>query len=262
MKKTAYRLALTATLVSLFFISVPLFASDADVESSVRQSYIFRTYLKGDDIKIQSKDGVVTLTGTVSEESHKLLAGETAASLPGIKSFENKLEIKGKAPAENTDAWLIAKVKTTLLFHRNVNAVATEVLAKNGIVTLRGKAINMAQKDLTTEYARDIEGVKDVRNEMTVSGSAMKQGKKTLSGKVDAIGESIDDVSITALVKITLLNHRSTSALNTTVQTKEGVVDLGGKARNVAEKDLATKLVMDVQGVKNVVNNMTVEKIK
>ena len=76
--------------------------------------------------------------------------------------------------------------------------------------------------------------------------------------KMDDIGESIDDASITALVKTTLLYHRSTSALKTTVETKEGVVKLGGKAKNAAEKDLATKLVSDVHGVKQVVNNMTV----
>jgi hyperosmotically inducible periplasmic protein len=56
-----------------------------------------------------------------------------------------------------------------------------------------------------------------------------------------------------------LLYHRSTSALNTKVETKEGVVTLSGKAKNAAEKDLATKLVNDVYGVKSVVNTMTIE---
>jgi osmotically-inducible protein OsmY len=72
-------------------------------------------------------------------------------------------------------------------------------------------------------------------------------------------GEKIDDASITAQVKITLLYHRSTSALNTSVTTTMGVVTLSGKARNAAEKDLATKLVKDVNGVKSVKNLMTIE---
>ena len=232
--------------------------TDDRIESSAKQSYVFKTYLKGDDIKIQSKDGVVTLTGTVSEESHKSLARETVASLPGVKSVDNKLEVKGEVPAAYTDAWLITKVKSTLLFHRNVNATGTEVFAKDGTVTLRGEATSAAQKDLTTEYAKDVEGVKNVKNEMTVLTAAMKPGEKTIGEKMDAMSESIDDASITALVKTTLLYHRSTSALNTTVETKEGVVTLGGKAKNAAEKDLATKLVSDVHGVKKVVNNMTV----
>ena len=59
---------------------------------------MFKTYLKGDDIKIQSKDGAVTLTGIVSEESHKSLAQETVAGLPGVKSVDNRLEVKGATP--------------------------------------------------------------------------------------------------------------------------------------------------------------------
>ena len=131
MKKSLYCLALV-TVASLFLINVNLFASETDdrIESSAKQSYVFKTYLKGDDIKIQSKDGVVTLTGTVSEESHKSLARETVASLPGVKSVDNKLEVKGEVPAVHSDAWLITKVKSTLLFHRNVNATETEVFGK------------------------------------------------------------------------------------------------------------------------------------
>ena len=58
---------------------------------------------------------------------------------------------------------------------------------------------------------------------------------------------------------MTLLYHRSTSALNTKVKTKNGVVTLGGKAKNAAEKELAAKLVNDVKGVKSVNNRMTIE---
>jgi len=261
MEVTRYRLAVTITLASLFLINVSLFASDTDdrIESSAKESYVFKTYLKGDDIKIQSKDGVVTLTGTVYEESNKSLAQETVASLPGVRSVDNKLEVKGEVPAMNTDAWLIAKVKFTLLLHRNVSAIETEVLAKDGTITLRGEATSAAQKDLATEYAKDVDGVKNVKNEMTVLTVAMKPGQKTTGEKMDAVIESIDDASITALVKTTLLYHRSTSALNTTVETNEGVVKLSGKAKNAAEKDLAAKLVGDVYGVKRVNNLMTVE---
>lgn len=276
MKKTMYRLALTVTVSSLLLLSVNLFASETDdrIESSAKESYVFKTLLKGDDIDIQSRDGAVTLTGTVPEESHKTLAQETVSSLPGVTSVDNKLEVKGGTPKEYSDAWLITKVKTTLLFHRNVNALKTEVFAKDGIITLRGEATSAAQKDLTTEYAKDVEGVKNVNNEMTVltapippdektmgekMGDMMKSGKKTMGEKIDAMGESIDDASITAMVKSTLLYHRSTSALKTSVKTKDGAVMLTGKAKNMAEIDLATKLVSDVHGVRMVVNNMTVE---
>jgi osmotically-inducible protein OsmY len=73
------------------------------------------------------------------------------------------------------------------------------------------------------------------------------------------MGEKIDDASITAQVKSSLLSHRSTSALKTKVETTDGVVTLSGIAKNAAEKSLVTKLVTDVNGVSSVVNNMTID---
>jgi osmotically-inducible protein OsmY len=71
-------------------------------------------------------------------------------------------------------------------------------------------------------------------------------------------GEKIDDASITAQVKASLLSHHSTSAVKTKVETTDGVVTLSGIAKNAAEKSLVTKLASDVNGVGSVVNNMTI----
>ncbi|MFO7559559.1 MAG: BON domain-containing protein, partial [Desulfobacterales bacterium] len=80
----------------------------------------------------------------------------------------------------------------------------------------------------------------------------------TFSGYVDTLSGLTTNATHFLRVKTTLLYHRSTSGLDTTVNTKDGVVTLGGKAGNKAEKDLAGKLVSDVYGVKKVINNMTV----
>jgi len=248
--KALYAITIMAAAVAPLASSVQAASVDSRIESSAKQSYVYKTYLKGDDIKIQSKDGAVTLTGVVAAESHKSLAQETVAGLPGVKSVDNRLEIKDAPPTANSDAWLRDKVMATLLFHRSVSAATTEVDVKEGIVTLRGSVVSQAQKELTTEYARDIEGVKDVTNEMTV---------KKASNKKRTVGEKIDDSSITAQVKMTLLYHRSTSAIKTQVETKSGVVTLTGKANNIAEFNLASKLANDVNGVKSVKNLMSVE---
>ena len=250
-------LLITAALGLVVFIT-PAFAAKTDsaIEDAAKNSYIFKTYLKDDDIKVQAKEGIVTLTGTVADEARKTLAGDTVANLPNVKDVDNKLVFKGES---SPDLWLMTKVKTTLLFHRNVSAT-TNVDVKNGIVTLRGEADNQAQKELTGEYAMDIEGVKSVNNEITVSTltkEAQQARDKTPEDRT--IGDKIDDASITALVKTTLLSHRSTSAVKTTVTTTDGVVTLGGIAGNDAEKSLAGKLAGDVKGVKSVDNQMTID---
>ena len=171
-------------------------------------------------------------------------------SLPGVRSVDNQLTVKGESVAEHSDGWIGLKVKTALLFHRNVRGTKTDVNVKDGIVTLSGEASSQAQKELTTEYAKDIDHVKEVKNEMTVA--------KTPATPGETIGERIDDASITAQVKSSLMSHRSTSALKTKVETTEGVVTLSGIAKNAAEKSLVTKLVNDINGVNSVINNMTI----
>ena len=247
-RKTATTLLGTLALLAL---SVPVFASRMDnrIETSANNSYVFRTYLRGDEIKVESRDGDVTLVGQVADRSHKALARDTVAGLPGVKSVDDRLEVKGTPPTENSDAWLRDKVKATLLLHRSVRGAGTEVEVKDGDVTLRGDAESRAQKELTTEYVKDIDGVRDVRNEMSV----------THHPKGRTAGQKIDDASITSLVKMSLLYHRSSSALHTEVSTKRGVVTLTGKADTEAQVNLASKLARDVNGVKEVRNRMSVQ---
>lgn len=63
----------------------------------------------------------------------------------------------------------------------------------------------------------DHEWVKEVKNERTV---AMAENKP------QTVGAMIDDASLTARVKMTLLYHRWTSVLNTEVGTNDGVVTM------------------------------------
>lgn len=242
--------AVTAFLAGGMAFTASASEIDSRIEASAKNSYVYKTYLQNDTITTRSMDGVVTLTGTVVEESHKAVAQETVANLPGVKSVDNQLVVSGERPIENSNSWIGVKVKTALLFHRNVNAFKTIVDVTDGVVTLKGVALSQAQKDLAGEYAKDVEGVKDVKNEMTI---APAEGKPA-----QTLGENIDDASIIAQIKISLLSHHSTSAVNTKVSVSEGVVTLSGVAKNEAEKELVSKLADDVNGVVRVVNNMTI----
>lgn len=251
-----------ATFVAVLMVSAAVLLSacattdsavrDASIESSIRDSYAFRNYLQDDNIVIDSRDGRITLTGTVPELSHKLVAQQTAEGISGVKSVDNQLQVEGGSPREGSDAWVGAMVKAELLKHRDVDALNTNVYVKEGIVTLQGKAETQAQRSLTGEYARNVEGVKDVINQMTVAEAPASQPP--------TLGQTIDDATITAQAKTALLTNRSTSALNANVDTENGIVTITGVANNQAEKDLATRIVADIGGVKGVINEMIVQE--
>jgi hyperosmotically inducible protein len=223
---------------------------DSRIEAAIKNSYNFRTCLKGDAIKISSDNGEVTLTGIVYQDHHKALAQETVAGLTEVRRVTNQISVVADQPTEQSDGWISMKVKAVLTFHKNVHATGTDVHTQQGVVTLSGNADSETQKQLTGEYAKDVEGVTEVRNNILVS--------KFDSPPHETLGEKVDDASITAQIKTSLLFHKSTHALATQVVTREGVVTLNGQAKSAAEKALVTKLAEDIQDVKRVNNRMTV----
>jgi osmotically-inducible protein OsmY len=193
------------------------------------------------------------LTGTIAEPSHKTLAQDTVENLPGVTRVDNLLVVSGEQPAPHSDGWIGTKVKSALFFHRSVSCTGTTVSVTNGVVTLGGEAASLALKELTAEYAKDVENVVSVNNNMTVAAAPPAPDSTA--------AEKIDDASITAQVKASLLARHSTSAIKTKVQTADGVVTISGTAKNAAEIALVTKLATDIQGVASVINNMTIEVV-
>lgn len=239
----------------IFAMSAPVSASEMDgrIEETFKRTYVYKTYLKDDQVSIVSKDGVVTLAGSVAVPSHKALAQETASSLTGVVRVDNQLLTMDAAASGNLDAWIGHKVTMTLFLHRNVSSSKTKVTVKAGVVTLTGDASSAGQRDLTTEYAKDIEGVKEVRNDMQVVA--------VTEPAVRTMGEKVDDASITSQVRFALMAHRSSNALKIKVEVRNGDVVLTGIANNEAEKTLVTKLVTDIQGVNSVNNQMTIGQV-
>lgn len=242
-----------AGLLGFLVIHGYLFAGDMDeqIEAAARNSYVFKTYLKSDDIRIDCQDGVVLLTGTAASEPHSLLAAETVAELPGVKSVDNKIEIIGGVPAMNSDAWIQTRVNIMLMLHRNLKGGHAVADVKDGLATLHGEVGSHAEKELAAEYAKDVQGVKAVDNKMTVATPARAKQK--------TVEEFIDDASIKAQIKLALAFHRGTDAFGTSISVNRGAVTVSGMAKNAAEKELVSKRIEDIPGVTSIDNRMIIE---
>jgi osmotically-inducible protein OsmY len=245
-KNASLLLALLAGPVALLASS----STDSKIEDAARASYNYRTVLEN-HVKVKANDGIVTLTGTVQDKDQRALAVDTVENLPGVTSVKNEIKIESTYP-EHSDAWIAFKIRTELLVKGNVSATNTKVAVKDGNVVLSGTADNAAQKELTEVYAKEIDWVKSVKNEIVV---------KEQPASAQTVGEKIDDASITSQIKYALLSHKATSAVKTKVTTTEGVVVITGEASNDAEKSLVSKLAESIRGVVSVKNNMTVKSL-
>ncbi|GGI15774.1 MAG: BON domain-containing protein [Oxalicibacterium faecigallinarum] len=73
-------------------------------------------------------------------------------------------------------------------------------------------------------------------------------------------GTVVDDAMLTTKVKTALLADSDVKGLAINVDTSQGVVSLNGEVKNQAQVDRAAKLAGEVEGVKSVLNNLTIAK--
>ena len=71
-----------------------------------------------------------------------------------------------------------------------------------------------------------------------------------------SVGEQIDDSVITSKIKAKFVEDRAVSALNISVETFKGTVQLSGFANNQTEISRAVELASDVKGVRSVKNDI------
>lgn len=154
---------------------------DASITMRIKTTYLFSRHLNPFRINADTRDGVVTLQGTVPSDIHRDLAVEIARNVEGVTEVENGLRLGpdgGDAPddAEKSfsdavhDAGLTASIKLSLAFGRGVKASHITVDTDRGTVTLGGEVDSEAERQLAARIARDTEGVKHVVNRIQVRG--------------------------------------------------------------------------------------------
>jgi hyperosmotically inducible periplasmic protein len=83
-------------------------------------------------------------------------------------------------------------------------------------------------------------------------------GCQAMTGKT--AGQNIDDATITASVKSTLVADKAANLTRIDVDTNSGVVALNGTVESAEQKTRAEQLARRVDGVRNVINNLQVQK--
>jgi osmotically-inducible protein OsmY len=148
---------------------------DATLTATVKSKLLWSSVTEALKIEVDSKDGVVTLKGRAQSPEAKEVAGNLATNTDGVVSVNNLISISAadsinsrtdpqvNSPVEDmSDVWITSKVKSSLIYSRNLDGMSIKVETKSGLVSLNGIVANYAEKELAVEIARNIRGVKGV----------------------------------------------------------------------------------------------------
>ena len=257
-QRTLCSLTLAAGTLVLLAVCMRLRASeDMDqIEPLFRQTYAYQTYLQVDAIRVEMKNGIVSLRGAVVDETHKILAQATVANMVGENvRVENQLVIDPPFTALSPDVYLARKVMLTLQFNRQVDLGRIYIEVYDGVVTLQGLVVDAGQKEQVLRLVADLSEVQGVRDALTVDSTWAPVAYET--GFVS--GVTVDDPSITALIVTMLRSLKSIRSSHTVVHTRQGEVTLTGSAMSEEQRAWIAAVVANSRGVRRVHNEMTIE---
>jgi osmotically-inducible protein OsmY len=241
--------------------------SDLWLKAKLVTTYTLNQNLNPFDIDVDVKNGVVTLGGKVDSSVEKDLAVEIAKGTSGVKEVRDELAIESEAGAPQkekanfsrkvNDATITAKVKSRLLWNRNVEGLHIEVDTDHGEVVLSGRTDSTAKRDLAVQIARNTSGVRKVVDHLQVSANAPDTAKDTTQGTGEKIGKEVSDAWITGKVKAILLASSEAEGADIEVSTRNKVVTLSGTVKSKEQESRVKALVADVVGVQEVKTELT-----
>ncbi len=144
---------------------------DTVVTTRVKAALLEKPDIKGTDIKVETRKGVVQLSGFVESQAQIDLATSATRAVEGVKGVESAMNIKdGGSTVGNKldDGVITAKVKSALLSDPGIKSFDIAAVTSKGVVQLSGFVDNRAQIDRAIEAARAVEGVSGVVSEMSI----------------------------------------------------------------------------------------------
>ncbi|MGX5173145.1 BON domain-containing protein [Aliikangiella sp. IMCC44653] len=171
----------------------------------------------------------------------------TALSLPAMANND-------KSESAMNDAWLDGKLDTVIILNEHLNPLKIETDVTNGVAVITGKVDNEVEKDLATELAKSVEGIKEVENRLIVADS-----EKEADSNDDSIMSDITDASITTAISTKLLLNTEIDSTEIDIDTDNRRVVINGTVESEAEKDLVQQIAKNTFEVKKVENRLAVK---
>src|ERR671913_229453 len=171
--------------------------TDAWILTKVKAQFVGEDALENSDINVDVRNNVVILKGTVASQAGKARAVAIARATEGVTRVQDSLRVgaaakrttdpdstaaRGAAPVAGeareeargagqavNDGWITTKVKSSFVGVDALEGSDINVDTNNHVVTLRGTVASAAGRARAVSLAKQVEGVKSVKDELTIA---------------------------------------------------------------------------------------------
>jgi len=213
--------------------------SDDKLVGYVSDELFWDPKVDNEAIAVSADDGKVTLRGTVGSYREKVEAKKAAERVYGVKSVENKLEVKVLNGGKREDAELRGDVLQALMLDSLIPKTV-DAKVDDGLVTLTGTADWQYQRDEAEFVSGNVFGVIAVIDEIGLKPSP-----------------SASDVKHS--IKEAFKRNAKLDADELTVTTSNGTATIEGVVNSWAEHDQAVAAAWFSPGVNDVDDQIIVD---
>lgn len=138
---------------------------DMEVAKNVVSSLNAAADVTPDAINVTVTDGVASLSGAVSTQWERFVAGDVAGSARGVRRVENLLTVNPMAEIDHEE--LAREIKTALDHARELKDAKIDAKVSGTSVVLIGTVSLLSQKETAETVVRRF-GLQEIRNEIIV----------------------------------------------------------------------------------------------
>ncbi|MBC7616179.1 MAG: BON domain-containing protein [Pedobacter sp.] len=215
-------------------------SNDEKLQNDVEKALKWEPLLVGAEIAVTSRDGIVTLTGTVDTYAKKRGADHATKTVKGVKAVIEKIEVKFASDKQKSDSLIASEVLGALKFNLEVPEDKIQVQVENGWVMLEGTVKWNAQKQAAIKCIEHIGGIKAIANHIII--------KSATADEVEKLG-----------IQDALIRNWAIDENNIKVSVFENTVILSGTVHSIFQKDEAERMAWNAPGVWTVHNELVID---
>ena len=214
--------------------------TDKELQRDVIDELAWRPSLRDEEIGVAVKDGVVTLSGDVSNYANKYQAERAAESVHGVHAVAVDLAVKLSTGFTRTDTEIAHAAIDALKWDVEVPDDKIKLRVENGRIILEGEAEWQYQRSAAERAVRYLLGVKSVTNLIAVKA------------------KNVSTYDVSAKIKQAFKRSAEVDSSHISVEAVDGKVILKGNVRSWAERRDAEKAAWSAPGVMQVDDRLAV----
>jgi osmotically-inducible protein OsmY len=142
--------------------------SDMQLQRDVSEELKWDPAVNAAQIRVEVKDGAVTLVGRVEYFAEKWAAEWAAKRVSGVKELAVEIEVKPIRFRKLRDADIARAAENTLKWHAYVPQDRIKVTVEDGWITLEGEVEKQFEKETARQVVLHLAGVKGVSNQIVL----------------------------------------------------------------------------------------------